>query len=231
MQGKSTPPRKAPVARKGRGGRPSAEQAGEVDRRILEAATRLFLQHGFDATSCEQVAVLASAGKASIYARYANKEELFTAVVRHHIERTAAVPGHMSADLPLRERLRAVGHGLLVQALQPEAIALMRVVMTTAQRLPELARLTDRMAREREVRWVAEAIAGPSAGTAEAIARASPVAARFLDLVLVPQQMRALLGDDLGELAQKADATLEEAIDLLSRAGWLDGWKTPERSP
>ncbi|WNG20429.1 TetR/AcrR family transcriptional regulator [Cystobacter fuscus] len=225
MQGKSTLPQKAPVARKGRGGRPSAEQVGEVDRRILEAATRLFLQHGFDATSCDQVALQASAGKASIYARYANKEELFTAVVRHNVESTFAAPKDLPAGLTLRERLRAVGHGLLVHALQPEVIALMRVVMTTAHRLPELARLTDRMARDRGVRFVAEAIAGPSAGTAEAIARASPVAARFIDLVLVPHQMRALLGDDLGELAKKADPSIDEAIDLLSLGGWLDGWK------
>ncbi len=224
MQGKRASPQKATVARRGRGGRPSAEQVGEVDRRILEAATRLFLQHGFDATSCEHVAARANAGKASIYARYANKEELFAAVVRHTVESTLAPPKEFSADLTLRERLRAVGNGLLAHALQPDVIALMRVVITTAHRLPELARLTDRMGRDRAIRLVAEAIAARSSGTAEAIERALPVAARFIDLVLVPHQMRALLGDDPDALTARADHDLDEAIALLSRGGWLDAW-------
>lgn len=225
MQGKSTPPPKAPAARRGRGGRPSAEQAGEVDRRILEAATRLFLQLGFDATSCEQVAVQAGAGKASIYARYANKEELFTAVVRHHVGSMLVPTKDLPAGLTLRERLRAVGNGILAHALQPGVVALMRVVMTTAYRLPELARLTDRIGRDRGVHLVAEAIVGPHAGTTEAIERALPVAAKFIDLVFVPHQMRALLGDDLDELAARATHSIDEAIDLLSGGGWLNGWE------
>ncbi|WP_434389509.1 TetR/AcrR family transcriptional regulator [Melittangium boletus] len=213
------------MARRGRGGRPSAEQVGEVDRRILEAATRLFLQHGFDATSCEHVAARANAGKASIYARYANKEELFAAVVRHTVESTLAPPREFSADLTLRERLRVVGNSLLAHALQPDVIALMRVIITTAHRLPELARLADRMGRERAVGLVAEAIAARSLDTTGALERALPVAARFIELVLVPHQMRALLGDAPSELASRADHDIDEAIALLSRGGWLDGWK------
>lgn len=213
------------MARRGRGGRPSAEQVGDVDRRILEAATRLFLHQGFDATNCDQIAARASAGKASIYARYANKEELFIAVVRHNIERTLTPPKDFPAGLTSRERLRAVGNALLAHALQPEVVALMRVVMTTAYRLPELARLTDRIGRDRGIQLAAEAVAGPSSGTREALERASPVATKFIDLVLVPHQMRALLGDELGELAARAGHDIDEALDLLSRGGWLDGWR------
>jgi AcrR family transcriptional regulator len=225
MQGKSTAPPKAPAARRGRGGRPSAEQAGEVDRRILEAATRLFLQLGFDATSCDQVAVQAGAGKASIYARYANKEELFTAVVRHNVASMLTPSKDLPAGLTLRERLHTVASGILAHALQPRVVALMRVVITTANRLPELARLTDGIGRDRGIQLVAEAIGGQSAGATEAIERALPVAAKFIDLVFVPNQMRALLGDDLDELAAKAPHGIDEAIDLLSRGGWLNGWE------
>ena len=109
-------------------------------------------------------------------------------------------------------------------ALQPDVIALMRVIITTAHRLPELARLADRMGRERAVGLVAEAIAARSLGAAEAIERALPVAARFIDLVLVPHQMRALLGDEPSALTARADHDIDEALELLSRGGWLDGW-------
>lgn len=206
--------------RHGRGGRPPAGQAGEVDRRILDAATDLFLRLGFDATSCDQVVVQAGAGKASLYARYANKEALFAAVVRRMVEQALVPSGDVPWDLPLHERLRAVSHTLLSQALTTEAVALMRVVMTTAHRMPELARLADRIGRDGSRRCVALAIAGQDA-TLESIERASRIASMFTDLVFAPQQMRALIGDDPATLAADASRRIDETIELLSKAGWL----------
>lgn len=209
--------------RRGRGGRPSAQAAGDVDRRILDAATSQFLKFGFDATSCEQVVVQAGAGKASLYARYANKEALFAAVVRDNVERTLAPAADVSADLPLHARLQAVGRSILTHALAPDVVALMRVVLSTAHRMPDLARLADRIGRDRAVQRVAATIA--RAGTADEIERALPVAAKFIDLVFVPNQMRALLGDDPGDLANAAARSVDEAIEMLAKGGWLDGWQ------
>ena len=50
--------------KRGRGGRPPAGSAGDVEARLLAAATRLFLERGYDGTSCDQVALDARAGKA-----------------------------------------------------------------------------------------------------------------------------------------------------------------------
>jgi AcrR family transcriptional regulator len=207
-----------------RGGRPPADKAGEVDRRILEAATSLFLRDGFDATSCEQVAVQAGAGKASIYARYANKEALFSAVVRHNVDRSLAPSGDIPRDLPLRGRLRAVGLAILSECLRPEIVALMRVVITTAHRMPDLARLADRIGREGGTARVAAAIVGDADPSPEGMARAMPLAAKFIDLVFAPHQMRALMGDEPAALAAAAPVRVEEALDLLSASGWFDGW-------
>ncbi|WP_260599736.1 TetR/AcrR family transcriptional regulator [Sphingomonas endolithica] len=210
--------------RRSRGGRPPAEQAGEVDRRILDAATALFLQRGFDATSCDQVVVQAGAGKASLYARYANKEELFAAVVRRMVDRTLVPSGDVPWHLPLKDRMRVVGHNLLSYALAPEAIALMRVVVTTAHRMPDLACLFDGIGRDGGVRCVALAMAGKDAAP-EAVEHASTVAGKFIDLVFIPQQMRALIGDDQPTLAADAPRRIDEAIEMLDGAGWLADWR------
>lgn len=216
---------RSPRSHRRRGGRPPAEQAGEVDRRILGAATKLFLSLGFEATSCERVAIEARAGKASLYARYANKQELFAAVVRHSVEHTPEPSSEAGTNLPVRARLRGVGQTLLTQVFQPEAVALMRVVISTAYRLPDLARLTDRIGRDHGVRGAAVAIAGRDAGDAEAVERAEPLAAKFIDLVVAPHQMRALIGDDLSKLRARATASIDDAIDLLSNGGWFEGWR------
>jgi len=211
----ATPPRR------GRGGRPPAKDAGDVDRRILDAAESLFLRLGFDATSCEQVVAQAGAGKASLYARYANKEALFAAVVRDNVERSLAPAADVSTDASLDVRLRAVGRSILTHALKPDVVALMRVVLATAHRMPDLARLADQIGRDGAVRRVAATIAGKATNREEALDRALPVANKFIDLVFVPTQMRALLGDDPNELALTGARRVDEAVELLAKAGWL----------
>lgn len=218
-----TDPKPDPAKRR-RGGRPSADQAGDVDRRILDAATDLFLRLGYDATSCDQVVVQAGAGKASLYARYANKEALFAAVVRRMVDHTLIPSGEVPWHLPVQDRLRAVGHSLLEHALAPEAVALMRVVVTTAHRMPDLARLVDRIGRDGGIACAAQALAGAAAAP-DQIEQASTVAGRFIDMVFVPHQMRALIGDDREHLDAAAPRRIDDAIELLTRAGWLDAFE------
>ncbi|WP_375291245.1 TetR/AcrR family transcriptional regulator [Qipengyuania sp.] len=209
----------APAKRR-RGGRPPASWAGEVDRRILDAATQLFLRDGYDATSFDRIAARANAGKASLYARYSTKQELFTAVVRRMVDRTLLPSVDVPSHLPTEERLRETGHRLLEHALVPEAVALMRVCMSIAPRMPDLARLVDRIGREGGIAQVARAIAGREA-TPERLAQARPAAEQFIDMVFVPHQMRALIGDDRELLRETAPRRVNDAIALLRDSGKL----------
>lgn len=213
------------IAPRGRGGRPPHGREGEVDVRILDAAKRLFLERGFEATSCEQVVALAHAGKASLYARYPNKEALFTAVIRNNVDRALAPAGWIDAGQPLRERLIAVGLSILEHSLQPDAVALMRVIIAVAPRMPELAQHVDRIGWEAGVRRVAEAIAARHPADPAMVLRARPAAARFIELVFVPHLMRALIGDSGAILKTGARGRIELAIDTLKTAGLLDAWQ------
>lgn len=210
---------------RGRGGRPPHGREGEVDGRILDAAKRLFLERGFEATSCEQVVALAHAGKASLYARYPNKEALFTAVIRSNVDRALAPAGRIDASQPLRERLIAVGLSILEHSLQPDAVALMRVIIAVAPRMPELAQHVDRIGWEAGVRRVAEAIAARRPADPAMFLQARPAAARFIELVFVPHLMRALIGDSGATLQAGARDRIEIAIETLNSAGLLNCWQ------
>lgn len=225
MQHDQSGKRGAPDAvERSRGGRPSAVRAGDVDRRILDAATTLLVEQGFEATSCEQVAIRAGAGKASIYSRYANKEELFEAVIRDYVRRSIENNDRPS-DMPtVQERLRVAGRGLLTHSLQPDVIGMMRALVTTVYRMPELAQLANHIGRDHCIRQLARAVAGEEMETPETVARASGVASKFIDLAVVPHQMRALMGEEPASLLDAALNGVDEAITLLSEGGWLDGW-------
>lgn len=58
----------------------------------------------------------------------------------------------------------------------------------------------------------------------DAIERATIPAARFIDLVFLPHQMRALLGENLDTLRRTAPRQIEEAIAILSATHLLDTW-------
>src|SRR5262245_28820250 len=56
---------------------------------ILMAARKLFLDQGFDAVSMDMVARQTPVSKATLYAHFASKEDLFTAVVVDEADRIA----------------------------------------------------------------------------------------------------------------------------------------------
>ncbi|UOD29576.1 TetR/AcrR family transcriptional regulator [Massilia violaceinigra] len=209
--------------KRGAGGRPAAGRKGEVDARLLDAATRLFLTLGFDATSCDQVALDARAGKASIYARYANKGALFAAVIESNLARLFATDAAHLAEGPLRERMTAACLGVVEQALQPDAVALLRLLVAEAPRMRDMALSADQLRWRMGVGRVAEAIAARSSGP-DAIARATVPAAQLIDIVLAPALMRALLGEDEAGLMQNAKERIGVAIDFLAARGALDSW-------
>src|ERR1700761_9761627 len=72
-------------------GRPPRGHAGQVEERILDAAGRVFLEHGFQGTSVDEIAEAASAGKPTIYARFPNKQALFTAVIERLVRRNTSL--------------------------------------------------------------------------------------------------------------------------------------------
>ena len=78
----------------------------ERRRLIVDAAGRLFGEHGYDGTRLDDIAAAAGVTKPVLYRHFAGKTALYTALLERHREDLAsfAVP----ASGPLEERLRAV---------------------------------------------------------------------------------------------------------------------------
>lgn len=193
-----------------RSGRPPQERAGEVDERILDAARRVFLEHGLAGASIDEIAALARAGKPTIYARFSNKEALFGAVVLRNV--TSAVErfsNNVPAGATIDERLANVGTTILDWLLTGNTVDLMRVSISEARRLPDLASGVHRMARQRgeEVvgRLLGEAAQSDALGALPAFApeRLATTARFFIDLVVFPMLVRALFGEKPEALHQE----------------------------
>lgn len=73
-------------------GRPTSDMAALIDREILDAARGLFFQHGYARTSMAMIVRAAGVSKTTLYARYADKAELFRATVASALEQIGNAP-------------------------------------------------------------------------------------------------------------------------------------------
>jgi AcrR family transcriptional regulator len=199
-------------------GRPPRERAGEVDARILDAARRVFIERGLAGASIDEIARLARAGKPTIYARFATKEALFTAVgLQKSTELLAQLESEPPCGATIEERLVAIGIDMLDRLLAPEVIDFMRLCSAEARRFPELARI-GQTARERARLAIMHALNDQvsaeeiAAYPALAPKRRGEAARIFLDLVVARTLLNAIMGEDAKALRAEADAHVERSV-------------------
>jgi AcrR family transcriptional regulator len=108
---------------------------------LLDVAAEVFIADGFSAASTSEIAHRAKCPKATLYARFPAKEDLFVAVIERRMTRVVGqVAGLLPADAPLEETLRDFGARLLQVSLSPGQVALVRVISTESGRFPALGR-------------------------------------------------------------------------------------------
>ncbi len=123
---------------------------GKVES-ILAAAKRTFLSHGYGAVSMDLIAREAGVSKATVYAHFAGKEELFGAVIERECERYFAsfTAGELDPS-DVRTSLAVLGRRFLDLVLSSDAIALHRIIVAEVTRFPALGEVFWRAGPERE---------------------------------------------------------------------------------
>jgi len=115
---------------------------GSKPAQIIAAAKELFTSQGFGATSMDAIARTANVSKATLYAHFSGKEELFAAMVSGECRaqsRMLCAPDLDDRTLP--EALAEIGRNFLALLLSRQAIAIFRVVVAESARFPELGRI------------------------------------------------------------------------------------------
>jgi AcrR family transcriptional regulator len=209
----------------GRVGRPPREAVGEVDERILDAARRVFLEHGLASASIDEIANVARAGKPTIYARFPNKEALFAAVVLRNVTAAGALfEGHVPTGSTLDERLASVGATIVHWVLAGDTVAVMRAGISEARRLPDLAiniHLTARRRGEEIVgKLLAEAAQSDALGALPAFApeQLATTTRFFINLVVWPILVRALFGEKLKDLRAEVEPDVARSVAFFLAA-------------
>ena len=106
---------------------------------IIDAASTLFMAHGYGPVSMEMVAKRAQVSKATLYAYFPSKDQLFATIVGDACRRASVDESSYPTEVgDIVAALRDIGERLLRFLLQPRTMAIYRVVVAESARFPEL---------------------------------------------------------------------------------------------
>ena len=109
---------------------------------ILETASRLFIEQGFQAISMDQLAAAVPVSKPTLYAHFHDKRDLFTAVIGNRCSLAlAALKQGVAMKKSDEDGLLIFARHLLGLILSPESIKLHRVVIGESANFPDMAQL------------------------------------------------------------------------------------------
>ncbi len=123
---------------------PGRREQNKADRRaaIVEIALRNFLAHGYEATSMSAIAKEMGGSKGTLWNYFSSKEELLAAVID---AASAVFQTWMAEILDTRKDIRAVltrfCETFIERISRPQAIALQRLIVSQADRFPEIGRV------------------------------------------------------------------------------------------
>ncbi|HEX3414654.1 MAG TPA: TetR/AcrR family transcriptional regulator [Stellaceae bacterium] len=186
---------------------------------VLAAAKRAFLAAGFGAVSMDTIAREAGVSKATVYAHFGSKEELFGAVIERECERyfDRFSAGELDPR-DVRASLTILGRRFLELILSPDAIALHRIIVGEVTRFPMLGEVFWRAGPERE-RVQIEGFLRSAAGVGTLTLPDPRLAAeQFVTLVRADVQLRQLLRLEATPGDREIEIVVEGAVGTFIRA-------------
>ncbi|HTZ70576.1 MAG TPA: TetR/AcrR family transcriptional regulator [Acetobacteraceae bacterium] len=107
---------------------------------ILDGATRIFADRGYEGASMSMITAAAGVSKGTIYQHFGGKAALFGATIGRECEQRLV---HLFATLDdsrdVAETLHSIGTRFLSMLTDPAIVAVERAVASEAERFPELA--------------------------------------------------------------------------------------------
>lgn len=117
-------------------GRPCKGDEQQSRDRLLDAALRLFLEHGYGNLSMETIARDARVSLRTVYSQFGGKAGLFGALIRRCSDQFI---GSLCNELPAEEALQGFAGQFLFRITRPDVLRMRAILIGESPRFPELA--------------------------------------------------------------------------------------------
>jgi AcrR family transcriptional regulator len=123
---------------------PIALHPGDDDsskrRQILDGASKVFMDLGFDGASMGEIARSAGVSKGTLYVYFADKNRLFEAIVEEEVFDQQKVAFNFDPERDAAISLREFGQAYIGLLCRPRGGSAVRTVMAIAERMPDVGR-------------------------------------------------------------------------------------------
>lgn len=188
---------------------------------ILQAVRPILLRDGLGGTTLDRVAAEGGIAKMTLYRHFPNKEALFEGLVtsmcdymREDLENAPLPP----RDKAVADRLNEELHAFTAALIEPDALALYRVIVADGWRFPDLARVFEESGMQVIRRRIAEILV--SGGVPAN--RTMQIAGEVVALALGDAYQHAVLGivaDRGGEaFARQIDAAIKYGLSQQAQS-------------
>lgn len=193
---------------------------------MLDAATDLFLEKGFERTSLSDIVSRSGGSRSTLYEQFGNKEGLLRAMIEQVTEEIwELIARDRSAPPFTEEELIDLGVRFLHAALAPRAIAVFRILVAEGPRLPEIVQFFYERGPNTTDQLLARSFA-ESLEVREGIGTPHQLAQVFLGSVIGILYLRRVLG--LHPVPTEEEVRTQATIAVRV---FLGGVENPDRRP
>jgi TetR/AcrR family transcriptional repressor of mexJK operon len=180
---------------------------------IMDAARDVILEQGFGASSVDAIARRAGVSKATLYAYFTSKAELFGAMIERACRTNFA--RLFADDLDhddVARGLTQIARDFAAVLLTPSSLAVNRVVMAEAVRFPELGRAYYEAGPALIIGAVTDYLMAANAAGKLSVPEPRLAAEQFYGMIRSDLYMRMILRIEGGAGTQSAEAAADGAV-------------------
>lgn len=184
--------------------------------KIVDTATELFLEQGYDAVTIDEIVRVVGGSKSSLYKNFGGKEGLLSESVQHICAGfLRAIDDLDVSSLSPEDGLRVLGATLMRTLLEDRHVAFQRLVIAVSGRFPELARTWFESGPGRSRAAIAGFITAKQQAGAMRPCAPQMLAVQYHDMIVTDLLYRALAGDR--PAWTEVTRTIDNAIGTLLR--------------
>lgn len=127
--------------------------------RILQAARAVFFEEGFSNATMSMIAARLGGSKATLYAYFRNKEDLFDAIVCDQCSVLESTMLLHQDDADIRATLTELGREMLTAISSDQAVRTLQLIIEESTRNPDLAQRFDEAAPKQACEKIAAYLA------------------------------------------------------------------------
>jgi len=180
---------------------PPERSSDRRHREIREAAIGIFLASGYDGATMEDIAVRAGVSKQTVYKHFTDKQNLFADIVLSTTDDMDALVGLIADRLsntsdPTKD-LEHLAEMFLNALMEPRVLRLRRLVISSADRFPEIATAWYEKGFERALRALATSFQALADRQLLAVDDPAIAAEHFVGMLFwIPVNKAMFTGDD-----------------------------------